>query len=161
MSIDLNGNTFTTWNDVENELFTPEEITESQLRAKLIGTHITANEVKLNTFCRLKRDYKNEKDSIKAYELCIIRKISSKKVDIERVRRKDKNIIFMKNIPIEDVMLLENNITEEEFLDTVLKCTLRYLSVQDGNRNEWFKELLCEYIKGKRKNYDEIQCCYK
>lgn len=36
MSINLNGNTFTTWDDVEQELFTPEEIAESKLRVNLI-----------------------------------------------------------------------------------------------------------------------------
>ena len=41
MSINLNGNTFTTWDDVEQELFTPEEIAESKLRVALIG-EITA-----------------------------------------------------------------------------------------------------------------------
>lgn len=35
--INLNGNTFTTWEDVEQELFTPEEIAESKLRVALIG----------------------------------------------------------------------------------------------------------------------------
>lgn len=108
------------------------------------------NEVNINKFCRLKRDYKYKKGSIKAYELCIIRKISSKKVDVERVRRKDKRIVYINDIPIEDVIFLENNITEDEFLDTMLKCALRYLSEHD-NKNEWYRKLLCEYMRGKRR----------
>lgn len=36
MSIEINGHTFTTWDDVERELFTPEEIEESKLRVDLI-----------------------------------------------------------------------------------------------------------------------------
>lgn len=46
MSINLNGNTFTTWDDVENELFTPEEIAESKLRVELIGALIAARKEK-------------------------------------------------------------------------------------------------------------------
>lgn len=37
MSIELNGKKFTTWQDVEQEIFTPEEIAESNLRVALIG----------------------------------------------------------------------------------------------------------------------------
>lgn len=37
MSIELNGNTFTTWEDVEKELYTPEEIAEMNLQVALIG----------------------------------------------------------------------------------------------------------------------------
>ena len=37
MSIELNGNTFKTWDDVEKELITPEEIEESNQRVKAIG----------------------------------------------------------------------------------------------------------------------------
>ena len=44
MSVILNGNTFTTWDDVEQELFTPEEIAESNLRAALIGEIIKARQ---------------------------------------------------------------------------------------------------------------------
>lgn len=46
MSIKLNGNTFTTWDDVEKELFTPEEIAESNLRVALIGELIAARKEK-------------------------------------------------------------------------------------------------------------------
>ena len=46
MSIELNGNTFTTWDDVEKELFTPEEIAESKLRDALIGELIAARKEK-------------------------------------------------------------------------------------------------------------------
>ena len=44
MSVILNGNTFTTWDDVEQELFTPEEIAESNLRAALICEIIKARQ---------------------------------------------------------------------------------------------------------------------
>lgn len=37
MSIELNGKEFTTWQDVENEIFTPDEIAECKLRVALIG----------------------------------------------------------------------------------------------------------------------------
>lgn len=37
MSIDINGKEFTTWQDVESEIFTPEEISECKLRVALIG----------------------------------------------------------------------------------------------------------------------------
>lgn len=37
MSIEINGKEFTTWQDVENEIFTPEEIAECNLRVALIG----------------------------------------------------------------------------------------------------------------------------
>ena len=46
MSINLNGNTFTTWDDVEKNLFTPEEIAESKLRVELIGELIAARKEK-------------------------------------------------------------------------------------------------------------------
>ena len=46
MSINLNGNTFTTWDDVEKELFTPEEIAESKLRVELISAIISARKEK-------------------------------------------------------------------------------------------------------------------
>lgn len=42
MSIELNGNKFTTWDDVREEMFTPEEIAESDLRVALIGELIKA-----------------------------------------------------------------------------------------------------------------------
>lgn len=41
MSIEMNGNKWTTWEDVRGEIFTPEEIAESNLRVALIG-EITA-----------------------------------------------------------------------------------------------------------------------
>lgn len=37
MSIELNGKKFTTWQDVEKEIFTPDEIAECNLRVALIG----------------------------------------------------------------------------------------------------------------------------
>ena len=37
MSIELGGKEFTTWQDVESEIFTPEEIAECNLRVALIG----------------------------------------------------------------------------------------------------------------------------
>lgn len=37
MSIELNGKKFTTWQDIESEIFTPEEIAECNLRVALIG----------------------------------------------------------------------------------------------------------------------------
>ncbi len=37
MSIKENGMKFTTWDDVREELYTPEEIAESDLRVALIG----------------------------------------------------------------------------------------------------------------------------
>ena len=37
MSIELNGTKWTTWNDVRKEMFTEEEIAESNLRVALIG----------------------------------------------------------------------------------------------------------------------------
>ncbi len=46
MSVNLNGNTFTTWDDVEKELFTPEEIAESKLRVELISAIISARKEK-------------------------------------------------------------------------------------------------------------------
>ena len=46
MSIELNGNTFKTWDDVQKELFTPEEIAESNLRVALIGELIKARKEK-------------------------------------------------------------------------------------------------------------------
>lgn len=37
MSVELNGFKWTTWDDVRKEVFTPEEIAESDLRVALIG----------------------------------------------------------------------------------------------------------------------------
>lgn len=37
MSIELNGKEYTTWQDIESEIFTPEEIAECNLRVALIG----------------------------------------------------------------------------------------------------------------------------
>lgn len=42
MSIEMNGKTGTTWKDVRGEIFTPEEIAESDLRVALIGELIKA-----------------------------------------------------------------------------------------------------------------------
>lgn len=46
MSIELNGNKFTTWSDVEKELFTPEEIAENKLKVALIGELVKARKEK-------------------------------------------------------------------------------------------------------------------
>ncbi|MDE5738305.1 MAG: helix-turn-helix transcriptional regulator [Oscillospiraceae bacterium] len=46
MSIELNDKVFTTWDDVEKELFSPEEIAESKLRVALIGELIKARKEK-------------------------------------------------------------------------------------------------------------------
>ena len=42
MSVTRNGNTFATWEDVRKEMFTPEEIAESNLRVALIGELVKA-----------------------------------------------------------------------------------------------------------------------
>lgn len=42
MSIELNGTKWTTWGDVRKEIFTSEEIAESDLRVALIGELIKA-----------------------------------------------------------------------------------------------------------------------
>lgn len=46
MSVELGGTKWTTWDDVEKELFTPEEIAESDLRVALIGELIKARREK-------------------------------------------------------------------------------------------------------------------
>ena len=38
----MNGSTFATWEDVRKEMFTPEEIAESNLRVALIGELVKA-----------------------------------------------------------------------------------------------------------------------
>ena len=38
----MNGNTFATWEDVRKDMFTPEEIAESNLRVALIGELVKA-----------------------------------------------------------------------------------------------------------------------
>lgn len=42
MSVELNGVKWTTWEDVRKEVYTPEEIAESDLRVALIGELIKA-----------------------------------------------------------------------------------------------------------------------
>ena len=42
MSVTMNGNTFATWEDVRKEMFTPEEIAESNLRVAVIGELVKA-----------------------------------------------------------------------------------------------------------------------
>lgn len=42
MSVTMNENTFATWEDVRKEMFTPEEIAESNLRVALIGELVKA-----------------------------------------------------------------------------------------------------------------------
>lgn len=44
MSIELNGNKFATWDEVRKDIFTPEEIAESDLRVALIGELIKARQ---------------------------------------------------------------------------------------------------------------------
>ena len=44
MSIDINEKSFTTWDDFEKELFTPEEIEESNQRVKAIGEKLKTSE---------------------------------------------------------------------------------------------------------------------
>ena len=44
MSITLNNNTFKTWEDVETEFFSPEEIAQSKLNAALIKELVAARE---------------------------------------------------------------------------------------------------------------------
>ena len=46
MSVKLGGTKWTTWDDVEKEMFTPEEIAESDLRVALIGELIKARQEK-------------------------------------------------------------------------------------------------------------------
>lgn len=46
MSVELGGTKWTTWDDVEKEMFTPEEIAESDLRVALIGELIKARREK-------------------------------------------------------------------------------------------------------------------
>lgn len=46
MSVELNGIQWTTWDDVRKEIFTPEEIAESDLRVALIGEMIKARKQK-------------------------------------------------------------------------------------------------------------------
>lgn len=46
MSIELNGTKWTTWDDVRKEMFTTEEIAESNLRVALIGELIKARKEK-------------------------------------------------------------------------------------------------------------------
>lgn len=46
MSIEMNGNVWTTWEDVRGEIFTPEEISESDLRVAIIGELIKARKEK-------------------------------------------------------------------------------------------------------------------
>ena len=46
MSVELGGTKWTTWDDVEKEMFTPEEIVESDLRVALIGELIKARQEK-------------------------------------------------------------------------------------------------------------------
>ena len=46
MSVELGGTKWTTWDDVEKEMFIPEEIAESDLRVALIGELIKARQEK-------------------------------------------------------------------------------------------------------------------
>lgn len=46
MSVELGGTKWTTWDDVEKEMFTLEEIAESDLRVALIGELIKARQEK-------------------------------------------------------------------------------------------------------------------
>jgi hypothetical protein len=49
MSVTLNGHTFTTWGDVEKEIFTPEEITEAELKAAIVAEIVRARKENGNT----------------------------------------------------------------------------------------------------------------
>ena len=42
MSVTLNGHTFTTWDDVEKDIFTPEEIAEAELKAAFAAEMVRA-----------------------------------------------------------------------------------------------------------------------
>lgn len=42
MSVTLNGHTFTTWDDVERDIFTPEEIAEAELKAAIVAEMVKA-----------------------------------------------------------------------------------------------------------------------
>lgn len=42
MSVNINGTEWKTWDELEQELFTPEEIAESDMRVALIGELIKA-----------------------------------------------------------------------------------------------------------------------
>ena len=42
MSVTLNGHTFTTWDDVEKDIFTPEEIAEAELKAAIVAEMVRA-----------------------------------------------------------------------------------------------------------------------
>ena len=46
MSTTINGKTFKTWEDVRKEIYTPEEIAESDLRVAIIGELIKARKTK-------------------------------------------------------------------------------------------------------------------
>lgn len=46
MSTTINGKTFKTWEDVRKEIYTPEEIAESDLRVAIIGELIKARKAK-------------------------------------------------------------------------------------------------------------------
>ena len=46
MSTTINGKTFKTWEDVRKEIYTPEEIAESDLRVAIIGELIIARKAK-------------------------------------------------------------------------------------------------------------------
>lgn len=46
MNNERNGKAYKTWNDVEKEIFTPEEIAESRLRVAVIGELIKARQEK-------------------------------------------------------------------------------------------------------------------
>lgn len=42
MSVTLNGHTFTTWDDVEKDIFIPEEIAEAELKAAIVAEMVRA-----------------------------------------------------------------------------------------------------------------------
>ena len=42
MSVTLNGHTFTTWDDVEKDIFTPEEIAAAELKAAIVAEMVRA-----------------------------------------------------------------------------------------------------------------------
>ena len=57
MSVELGGTKWTTWDDVEKEMFTPEEIAESDLRVALIGELIKARQEKGISQKQLEKGY--------------------------------------------------------------------------------------------------------
>lgn len=62
MSIELNGNKFTTWGDVEKELFTPEEIAENKLKIALLKLIMHNAELRIKTASYCGTDIETDKN---------------------------------------------------------------------------------------------------